>query len=327
MPDMVETYAGPVAWWEGISPTVRERTLLDHNVRWDEMRVLAGLDWTVSKRPLTYLGEDDLTLHRMPDWRALVRDTDDAPLGLAKVTYSLYQNDELGTFGDAILDASGDKAHWHTAGSLLTGRLVWALAEISGEHYVKGDGSPLLNYLLLTTGHDGRHALRGKNTAVRVVCKNTCDAAYEGAGASFTVRHTSRMADRVEQARKALDINAKHWETLTAVLDSLATKPMTIDEVTRYTEVLLPVNPKAEHPYKTQAERAGIIALYQNSATLLGVPETAYRAYQATVEYLDYGKTFRGTKTGSAEDRRAVSIIEGGTADLKTNALRLLVKA
>ena len=52
MPDMVETYAGPIPWWEGISPTMVSRTILNENLTGDEMLKAASLDWTVSKRPL-----------------------------------------------------------------------------------------------------------------------------------------------------------------------------------------------------------------------------------------------------------------------------------
>lgn len=321
MPDMVETYAGagPAPWWEGISPTVQARTLLDHNVPWHEMVTLAGLDWDVEKSPM-YLA----TGEQVPEYVALTRATDRAILGMAKESYELFQNMELGEVGDAIL--SRTSAHWHTSGSLMGGRLVWALAEVDGDVYVRGDGSPLKNYLLLFTGHDGRHALTLLNTLVRVLCWNTLTAAIEGATEKFVLKHTKNMGERLALAEKALGINARYTEAMVATLNDLTTRPMTLGEVTAFTEVLLPINPEAEHPWRTEAERRAILDVYLDSPLVRDLPMTAYRAYQSVTEYLDHHKAYRNGKV-TRSDRRAVAIIEGSALTMKSNALRLLVRA
>jgi hypothetical protein len=102
---------------------------------------------------------------------------------------------------------------------------------------------------------------------------------------------------------------------------------MTTPEVTNFTVKLLPANPDVEHAYRTEADRLAIVNLFQASPTLVGVAPTAYRAYQATTEWLDHVKVVKDTKTEKASDRRALSIIEGGAADLKATALKLLAKA
>ena len=93
------------------------------------------------------------------------------------------------------------------------------------------------------------------------------------------------------------------------------------------TEGLLPVDPKTDNPYKTLAQREGILALYQNSQTLVGVAPTAYRMYQAVTEYTDHIAPMFKTRRGSAEDRRAASIVDGPAFALKSRAAALLVKA
>jgi phage/plasmid-like protein (TIGR03299 family) len=328
MPDMVETFAGVGAtpWWAGISPTSRKMAMLEgETATWEELRDAAEIDWTVSKQRIMVAGSNPRMVN---GYRAIQRDKDGDILGVTKDTYHLFQNDEGGEFAKALLSASeGYVAGFLTCGSLYGGRLVWALAKINKDLHVRGDGSPLADYLLASWGHDGRHGLTAADTMIRVVCANTLTAAVKGAVAKTTVRHTVNMASRVEEAKRALDIHRKYVETLEAVLNDLTYRPMTIEDVTNFTTQLLPTNPKSEHPYRTEAEREAIVNLFRSSPNLDGMPLTAYRAYQAVTEYLDHGKTYRATKNGAADDRRAVSIIEGSAYGLKSDALSLLVKA
>jgi phage/plasmid-like protein (TIGR03299 family) len=322
MSDAVETYAGPQAWWEGISPTVRERVILDKNLTGKEMLEAASIDWTVSKQPLFVTGEHAV---KVPFYMAVQRDSDGAVLGVVRDTYQTINNEALAELGDAIRDNGG--ADWHTAGSLFEGRVVWMLAKLDKDIYIRGDESPIEDYLLLTTGHDGRHAVTAHQTPMRVVCANTLTAAIGASKTSYSMKHTANVQVRIEEARKALDIHFKYVQSMEDFLNSLADKPMTFDEVTRFTEVLLPANPQSEHPYKTEAAREGILALYRNSQTLVGVPDTAYRAYQAVAEYTDHVQKYGDTKKSKGEDRRALSIIEGPALAVKSRAARLLVKA
>lgn len=325
MPDMVETYAGvgEAPWWLGTSPTaISAKMLPGGSVDLDTLRVAAGLDWTVSKQPAFVTGAN---AQRIKNWNAVQRDSDGAIFGMVKDAYHLFQNTEGFEYVQAVLGEAD--AQGLTAGSLYGGALVWLLVKLDRTIWVKGDGSPLDDYLLACWGHDGLHALTLADTMVRVVCSNTQTAALKGASAKYTIRHTPGMGGKVEAVRKALDIHSAYVQQLSDVLNDLAARPMTIDEVLKFTEVLLPANPEVDKAYRTEAERAGIVALYQNSTSLVDVPETAYRAYQAVTEYVDHVKVARGTKTASADDRRMASIIDGSAYDLKSKALSLLVTA
>jgi hypothetical protein len=88
--------------------------------------------------------------------------------------------------------------------------------------------------------------------------------------------------------------------------------------------MLLPVDPKSDNPYKTLEQRAGILALFDHSSTMDGVAPSGYRMYQAVSEYADHFVPVFKTKRGSAEDRRADSIVDGSAYALKSRALALL---
>lgn len=322
MSDAVETYAGPAAWWEGISQTVRERVILDSDLSGEEMLKAAGIDWSVTKVPLFVTGIHPV---RVPNYAAIQRESDGNVLGVVKESYQVVQNEALAETGDAILD-SGD-AHWYTAGSLYEGKVVWMLAKLDKSIYVRGDDSPIDDYLLMTTGHDGRHAVTACSTPVRVVCANTLAAAIEGKSGRYSMKHTANVKMRIDEARKALDLHFRYTESMEEFLNRLADKPMSDDEVATFTEHLLPVNPKSENPYKTIALREGIQLLYRDSKTLVEVPRTAYRAYQAVAEFTDHVQKYGDTKKSKGDDRRALSIIEGPAFDMKSRAARLLAKA
>lgn len=327
-----ETYFGPMErkpWWD--PSEAKSAVFLDHDATSEEALVAAGIDWPVEHRPLFYSGRNsdgDLSdggaPHRAGREMGIVRVTDDAYLGSSKPGFRIFQQRELIALGDAIL---GEGAYWHTGGSLYGGSIVWLLAKFDKAIHVKGDGSPIDNYLALINGHDGRHGCTIASTMTRVWCGNTCQQVLAGASDKIVLRHVPGMEKRVEQVKEAIGVHVHYRETLEAVLNDLAARPMTIDEVRAFTVDLLPVAPDVKNPARTQAKRDLITALFALSPTLEGVPRTAYRAYQAVVEASDQYVRARDTATGAGADRQAMSVFEGTAYDRKSDAIRLLVKA
>lgn len=320
--DRVETYAGVwTPWWAGKSETAKSMTVLAAATDAATMQTAAGLDWLVEKRPVFVMGDH---FARVPGWNAIQRETDGAVFGMVRDGYHIFQNTE--GFESLRILLSEANLDYLTAGSLFGGAFCWALAKV-GEFTVRGDGSKFEDHLLAYWGHDGKHGYTVAPTAVRVVCANTVSAALEGTRSRVTIKHAPNMDARIEQARLALDIHRQYVSDLKTVLDDLSQRPMSYEEVIKFTEALLPVNPDVERPYRTESERAQIMLLFHNGPTLEGVQNTAYRAYQAVAEYVDHVKVVNTTKTGSSDDRRALSIIDGAAANMKERAIKMLVKA
>ena len=78
---------------------------------------LAGLDWQVESRNI-YSGTGAM----IPGYRANVRSTDDAVLGVVSDRYRIVQNEEAFQFTDDLL---GEGVTYETAGSLQGGKKVW----------------------------------------------------------------------------------------------------------------------------------------------------------------------------------------------------------
>ena len=80
---------------------------------------LAGLDWQVESRNI-YSGTGAM----IPGYRANVRSTDEAVLGVVSDRYRIVQNEEAFQFTDDLL---GEGVTYETAGSLQGGKKVWIM--------------------------------------------------------------------------------------------------------------------------------------------------------------------------------------------------------
>jgi phage/plasmid-like protein (TIGR03299 family) len=90
----------------------------------EEAIKLAGLDWEVRKEPVHFKVEDEEV--EVPNRFAVVRSTDDKPLGIVSDRYEPLQNTEAFKFFNPFLEY----CDFNTAGSLREGKNVWILAKL-----------------------------------------------------------------------------------------------------------------------------------------------------------------------------------------------------
>ena len=335
MPDAIATIDGKAAMaYNGKNgiPWHQLGTALPDAADADTMIKAAGLDWNVVKQPLfTYgVGQNSTALLPVKGRVATVRDIDSHVIATVGETYQPIQNRELFDFAEVLMD-TGESVKFETAGALFDGRIAWALAVIEDQAIrIDGDDSAIMPYLVLSTGHDGLRAFMASFTPVRVVCANTLAMAMKGARETYVIRHTVKALDKIEDARKALRLNVEYLQTLKAVSETLMKARLSKADAIAYTEALIPTTAEdPEKAVKAQRQRDELLALYRNSQTLDGVtrPDTRYRMLQATAEWVDHSKVYRATKKGSAQDARALAILDGQGAALKDRGLALLLPA
>jgi phage/plasmid-like protein (TIGR03299 family) len=222
MTDHVET----MAWvaekpWHGLGVEVAS------NLSASEMMGAAGLDWEVQKRPLYYkVGKDSRRV--IKDRFGLVRNTDEQFLSLCGPRYQPVQNRDVFDFFHKFVDAG--HMQMHTAGSLLDGRFIWALAKV-GDHFSLGrkDEDRTEGYLLLMSPHEAGRSLIIQHTSVRVVCWNTLNmalgAGLKGRKGAFKFGHVRPFDENVkQQAEEALGLSHEHLAELTQQAALLAEK-------------------------------------------------------------------------------------------------------
>ena len=193
MPANVETmFSVRETPWHGLG-----RIMMDAPASREALE-LAGLDWQVESRNI-YSGTGAM----IPGYRANVRSTDDAVLGVVSDRYRIVQNEEAFQFTDDLL---GEGVTYETAGSLQGGKKVWMLARLPRKYLIAGD--QVEPYLVIFNSHDGSSGVKVAMTPIRVVCQNTLNLALNTAKRSWTARHTENVLLRVQDARETLQLDS-----------------------------------------------------------------------------------------------------------------------
>lgn len=310
----VETmaYSGAVPW-HGLG------TQVDSDLSPEEMMKAAGLDWTVSKRPLmtsqtpvvrtkdpaegeVHVSDADYSL-AFEEGYALVRDSDNSILGFCGKKYIPLQNQDAFSFFKRFTDAG--HMTMETAGSLMKGRHVWGLAKLNKGFELTG-GDEIQGYLLLSHPHIWGKAMVIKFTPIRVVCNNTITMAL-GAGSTngkkpFRMPHYMAMdAEVIAAAEEALGLGEARLKEFQEKAELLSKKKITDKQLATFIGRIFDAK-------KYQAMEKQVIAEAKRNITVeelrkltenieMGIEEasrTAYDVYQ-------YAKASPGADLKSAK--------------------------
>jgi phage/plasmid-like protein (TIGR03299 family) len=261
---------------------------------------------------------------KVPGYKVITRDDTGAILGLTSTSYREFEPEPFFQFGEAL---TGEGAHLDVIGSLYNGRVVFATFTFSDDEAKRlfdFDPSPFFRHLVASTGNDGRHAARAKNTETRVLCANTYNGHLRGAGREFVIRHTSQMEARVEDAKRALGMADKHHEAFVAQMTDLSKRDVNWASVEAYLAKMFPIADENDGKNHTRVlnARSAVADIYRGADNLDGLDMTAYRLFQATVEYADHVRLYGNDKT--RDEARTLAVIDGAAVDLKDRALALL---
>lgn len=226
----VETmaYAGDVPW-HGLGVPVSD------DLTPDQILIAAGLDWEVEKLPLAAIRSEGVL--PVPSMHALVRKSDDLVLGVCGPEYTPFQNREVFTFFDKFV--KGGKMKMETAGSLLEGKQVWALANINKGAFTLPGKDAIEGYLLLSHPHIWGKAAIFKFTPIRVVCNNTLTYALSHQGHAFHVPHIQAFDEEIMvNVEEALGISTEIMSEFKEKAEFLAKTKATDQDVDRYIATL-----------------------------------------------------------------------------------------
>lgn len=283
----------------------------------DEAITAAGLDWTVSKEPI-FLADGTEVLGQF----AIKPSNGSAPFGVVGSYYHPLQNREAFSFADAVVGEKG--AHYHTAGALGEGELVWMLLKVPGMVRTAGD-DVTEKFMLLSHRHDGRGSVQVALTGIRVVCQNTLNAAIGSAKAIARLRHTATLGLRVGEVRETLGLVNSAFAEFEEKSKALAAVKLDGKGLEAYlTDVLLAG--KATAQGKASARSANVIkevtGLFENGmgADIPEIRGSAWAAYNAVTEYVDHHRTTRKEETA---DEHAQGLLFGTGAKLKAKAFEV----
>lgn len=325
--NLAETNGKTAMMYVGAEPWHGLGTKLGKLATSQEAIVAAGLDYAVEKRPIFFHGADNSNaLTTIADKYATVRMDSKQALGVVGSQYKVLQNKEAFSFFDAIVGLK--EAIYHTAGALGKGETVWLLAKLPGEVKVIGhDVSE--KFLLLTNSHDGSGSIKVLFTPIRVVCQNTLNVALGAKADAFSIRHTPGMGLKVEEAQKALGIVNQRFGLFQDAARALAATELTVKAsqafftkvANRYGEA--PELKKGEElPAKTRAIIDEMTRLFEQGrgAELRGAKGTAWGAFNAVAEFVDFYRPTRAGDVSAIRASRADSLLFGTGKAMKQRA-------
>jgi len=285
----------------------------------------AGLSWEVFKEPLFMAARPGPGYVAVDGAQVTRRQDNGEALGVVGDVYRPLQNKEAFSFFDAVVGAK--EAIYHTAGALGAGERVWVLAKLPGEVRVVGDDIAE-KFLLLTNTHDGTSAVSIMFTPIRVVCQNTLNIALGDNTRKQSIRHTASMGLRVADVRDGLGIINERFRLFEEAARALAGVQVNGASWKDYL-IKLGIMPVESTSATLGAARVSTRALniceevsaifeHGRGNTAEGVRGSAWAAFNAVAEYVDYKRTARGGV--SPASARAASLLFGSGADLKQKA-------
>ena len=286
----------------------------------DEMIKAADLDWTVSKRKVKLADSphSELTKHF-----ALVRDSDDRVLSMVGPRYTPVQNHKIFEFFSKFCDSG--KMTMETAGSLMDGRYVWALAKFTnGFKLSKRD--QIQGYMLLSSPYELNRSLVIQFTPVRVVCWNTLNFSLgsnlRGKG-DYVIRlpHTREFDETAQEAAAtSLGLATDQMAEFENAAKLLAVSPAAFDNVMEYWTGLFNLEDTIKKAKEKDRLPKMIMLLtnaYQNGAgsNLHTAKETWWGALNAVTYIIDHNRGYK-------PDSFLVNAWFGPGASVKRHALQ-----
>lgn len=289
---------------------------LEEGASIEQWQVAAGMDWNIERSPVRFNAQGNDQIYSGQS--VLYRSDDNTPLSVVSNRYKPVQPKEvLGFFRDLVAE-NGFKIH--TAGTLMGGKRMWALAETGkfGE-VCKGDG--IGGFLLLSTSCDKTLATTARFTTVRVVCNNTLTAAVNRDVNQVSFSHIQQF-DHV--AVKAQLGNAvESFGSFMEMAKVLQKAKLSAQEAKEFVGFLVSTSVQlADEEYDVTTNRAykKILALFNEEAKGIElVGHTKWGMVNAVTEYYDH---FNPTRS---DDARLNSAWFGAGERAKNQALDLLL--
>ena len=268
--------------WHGLGTEVKEAPTSA------DALVYAGLDWSVIQKEVY---TEDGTM--IPGYKANLRDTDSAALGIVSDRYKVVQNEDAFRFTDDLLGAG---VAYETAGALQGGRKVWMLARMPHRYIIAGD--EIAPYMVVMNSHDGSSGIKVAMTPIRVVCQNTLNLALGSAKRIWTTKHTENVMSRVHEARETLLLAEAYMGELGRSIDALSQIRLTDKKVTEFMQEFFPVTLEISEAQRKNNQRLleDMKQRYWEAPDLSNVGRNGYRFVNAVSDFATHAEPIRRTR-------------------------------
>lgn len=300
--------------WHGLGQVIR------HGATVEEMAVSAGMAWDIRRATVQYGFVEMKDGFPMPEVRdvadrvVLYRSDTKAPLGVVSARYNEVQPRQALEFFRDIVETGGYV--FESAGTMRGGARLFATVRPEASFELPG-GDVVQGRILLATACDGSMATSVRPVTIRVVCKNTLQAAMAGSPMAVTVRHSSVF--RPEPVKEQLRKICSTFDAFRHTAETLAATQMTVK---RAEDFLIDVLPGSERvPVEQTRGFKRIMELFDGGAKgaeMASSRGTAWGLLNAVTEYVDHAIPAR------SDERRLESALFGDGAALKNKVFQLL---
>jgi phage/plasmid-like protein (TIGR03299 family) len=180
--------------------------------------VTNDLNWSVSKRPLFFAGNDGQPV-AWDEKVAIVRDDTGRGLGTVSPDYEVVQNADLLNLINPMV--SEGLLTVENVGYLKHGAKVFAQARVNREFQVIGEDYRA--YITILNGHTGNASVAIGPSATRVICGNTFAMSYSDLSEKY--RHQVGVNERVLASTAVLDYVNGAMRKYGEYVETLAVKP------------------------------------------------------------------------------------------------------
>lgn len=290
----------------------------------EEAIKLGGLDFKVrvSEEPVsTIINGKTISVENKFMTYADIAGTGLTALGVVGNRYTPIQNSEAFDLLNNIVDESG--ANFDSAGIVGNGRKCYITMKLPNTIQVANGNDAIDTYLNCFNSHDGSSAFRIQVTFLRLICTNGMTGMV--GGESITLRHTANATVKVQEAREALHIVFAQQQEFEAEINKMLGIKMTDKDFKEFIETLVP-EPKADSSTRAinsvEKMRGELMGLWR-ADTQANVKNTAWAAFSAVTEYVDWVKPIRG----KGDDRELIRAERRltGSSSLKNRAHELLL--
>ena len=283
------------ASWNSVGKSVKECTDLDCVLQ------TAGLDYTVTKKPVYIPDEYGVNLIPLPNRFVTVREEDGHPYDVVSDKFGVVQNRDAFDF----VSYMGDELRFVKAGETYNGvvYIIGVLPEVN----ILGD--TFTPHVIFRNGFSGNVKITAAICPLRIVCQNQFNIAFKNTQNAITVRHMINAEAKLKEARDVLRMSADYMIHLNTVAHHYAGIKVSNFEARRVINHLFPIDPDANLKQfqidRIIEQRNAFVEAY-NADDNWNFKGTAWGMVNAYTDYITHAEPFRKTKT--IDDSRFMSV-------------------
>jgi phage/plasmid-like protein (TIGR03299 family) len=275
--------------WEGVGTDIHE----ENNSDYMKAILEGGLAWEVLQDSV-YTNDGK----KIPGYKLNYRMKGEVfdPLGIVKDGYRIVQNWDAVSFTQKITSEGGK---FDTVGEFRGGKRIWVSMKLPSQS-ILGETTEL--YLLVTNGHDGRHAIKCAVTPVRTLCQNIINIALSKAKRSWSTNHIGDIQAKIVQANTALSMTSKYMDALKEEAEILAEIKVDQSVLAFMIAELFPLPKEKSHQRLVNRNRQELIYRYGKAPDLARFRGTGWGLLNAVSDYIGHRQPMR-TNAASASTR------------------------